>query len=58
MGVGIVAIRINLYRSADTPTLIEYRTGATSGECETNAWQIYNGTSFISQGWVQIRLTG
>jgi len=58
MGSGEASITTNVYRSGDTPTTIEYRTGATQGVCEAAGWSVYNGTSFTSLGWVQIRLTG
>jgi hypothetical protein len=58
MGAGVATITTNVYRSGDAPTTVEYRTGATQGACEAAGWSVYNGTSFNSLGWVQIRLTG
>jgi hypothetical protein len=58
MGSGEATITTNVYRPGDAPTNIEYRTGADQATCEAAGWSVYNGTSFTSLGWVQIRLTG
>jgi hypothetical protein len=58
LGAGEARINVNDYKVGDTPTTIEYKTGDSQATCEADAWNVYDGTSFTSLGWVQIRLTG
>lgn len=53
---GAVEIKIvyDKYQAGSGSGLIQYRTGATRGACETVGWNAYAG-HFTSLGWIQAR---
>lgn len=57
LGIGTAEIKINLYKagSGGTPT-VYYKTGADATACESDSWHLYNGSSFVSLGWIKVRL--
>lgn len=56
LGTMTAIIEIDKYQSGSGPTpTIEYRTATTRSGCLAASWNNY-GTSFISLGWIQIRL--
>ena len=57
LGVMTAIIRINKYQTGYGPApVIQYRTAATNAALSLASWNTYNGVSFVSLGWVQIRL--
>jgi hypothetical protein len=57
IGSGTFTIPMNQYRVGSGPdATVYYRTGATKAACEGAGWSLYNGTSFTSSGWSQVRL--
>ncbi len=57
LGDGTAEILIDNYQTGSGPApTIQYRTSATGAGLTALSWTTYNGVSFISLGWVQIRL--
>ena len=56
LGAGNAVIRIDKYNTGSGTVLVEYRTGATQAACLAASYATYVG-SFVSLGWVQIRIT-
>jgi len=53
---GYMTIFNNKYSSASSGFTIKYKTGATSEDCESDEWNVYNGSSFNCLGWVKLRV--
>ena len=56
---GFAVIRLNKYKFGSDSTCdvnIEYRTASTKTGLSSESYQAYDGTSFISLGWVQVKL--
>jgi len=57
LGAGEAEILIDKYQTGSGPApVIQYRTAATGAGLTAAIWTVYNGVSFTSLGWVQIRL--
>ena len=57
LGAGEAEILIDKYQAGSGPVpIIEYRTAATGASLIAASWNVYNGVSFTSLGWVQIRM--
>lgn len=57
LGAGLAEILIDNYGTGSGPApIIQYRTATTGSGLNGLNWLLYNGTSFLSLGWVQIRL--
>jgi hypothetical protein len=49
-------IKVDKYMTGYGPApVIEYRTAATKVALLAASWNVYNGVSFLSLGWIQIR---
>jgi hypothetical protein len=58
LGICPAVIRLNAFgagASGNLP-LAYYKTGATPPLCSADSWHLYNGVSFESAGWIQVRL--
>ena len=58
-GIGIAKIIMDKYPGATggPVPVVEYKTGNSEANCEADSWHIYNGHSFISQGWIKMRVS-
>jgi hypothetical protein len=57
LGAGEAEILIDNYGTGSGPApTIQYKTAATGAGLTAASWTTYNGVSFTSLGWVQIRL--
>jgi hypothetical protein len=36
--------------------ILQYKTGSSEIECLSDIWHVYNGISFRSLGWVQLKI--
>jgi len=56
LGAMTAIIRIDKYQTGSGPApIIQYRTAANRIALFLAAWNVYNGVSFTSLGWIQIR---
>jgi hypothetical protein len=57
LGTMTAIIRVDKYQTGSGPaSLIQYRTATTEAGVLSATWFTYNGVSFTSLGWIQIRL--
>jgi len=50
-------IQVDKYNTGSGPApVVQYKTATTSGGLGAAIWTVYNGVSFVSLGWIQIRL--
>jgi len=57
LGAFTAVIRIDKYQTGSGPApVIQYRTATTNGGLSIATWFTYDGVSFVSLGWIQIRL--
>lgn len=58
LGSMAAIIRIDKYQSGSGPApTIHYKTSATEAGLGAASWTLYDGVSFVSLGWIQLRLT-
>jgi hypothetical protein len=57
LGIGSGCINTNVYYSGEGVVIIEFKTGATEVACEASDWQLYNGVSFDSLGYIKIKIS-
>ena len=58
LGVMTAVIKIDKYLTGSGPTpIIHYKTSATGAGLPGATWTLYDGVSFVSLGWIQLRLT-
>ena len=56
LGTMTAVIKVDKYMTGYGPApVIQYRTAATKATLLVTAWSTYNGVSFTSLGWIQIR---
>jgi len=55
-GTGFVSLSQNVYDTSGDDAIMEYRHGATEGDCTSDTWKTYTGT-FTSLGYAQIKLS-
>jgi len=55
VGTGAMVIRIDKYKTGSgSLSTIYYKTGSSKANCLADSWN--SGTSFVSLGWIQVRL--
>ena len=58
LGAITAVIKIDKYLTGSGPTpIIHYKTSATGAGLPGATWTLYDGVSFVSLGWIQLRLT-
>jgi len=58
LGAIEAVIRIDKYQTGSGPVpIIHYKTSATKAGLTAASWVLYDGVSFTSLGWIQLRLT-
>ena len=58
LGAMTAVIKIDKYLTGSGPTpIIHYKTSATGAGLPGATWTLYDGVSFDSLGWIQLRLT-
>ena len=55
LGTGYFMITVDKYNTGSGTILVQYKTGATSGDCGSDTWRDYSDF-LISLGYVQIKL--
>jgi hypothetical protein len=51
-------IRVDKYQTGSGPApVIHYKTAVTSAGLGAAIWTLYDGVSFVSLGWIQLRIT-
>jgi len=54
-GANEMCIFLNQYSAGDSAT-VYYRTAAVLGDMSGASWTVYNGTSFTSLGYAQVKV--
>jgi len=50
-------IRVDKYQTGSGPApVIHYKTATTKAGLGAEVWTLYNGVSFVSLGWIQLRI--
>lgn len=58
LGSMIAVVRIDKYQTGSGPApVIQYKTASTAAGLAAESWTLYDGVSFLSLGWIQLRLT-
>jgi len=58
LGTMTAVIRVDKYQTGYGPSpVIHYKTAATGAGLSAASWTLYNGVSFVSLGWIQLRVT-
>ena len=58
LGSMTAIVRVDKYQTGSGPApVIHYKTAATSAGLGALSWTLYDGVSFTSLGWIQLRIT-
>jgi hypothetical protein len=58
LGTMTAVIRVDKYQTGSGPIpIIHYKTAATEAGLGIAVWTLYDGISFVSLGWIQLRIT-
>ena len=58
LGTMTAIIRVDKYQTGSGPIpIIHYKTATTEAGLVAASWTLYNGVSFTSLGWIQLRIT-
>ena len=57
LGIMTAQVARDTYKTGTgEPVTISYKTGDTEKKCNEEDWHVYDGISFISLGWVKIKV--
>ena len=53
----IAIVKVDKYQTGSGPApIIQYKTASTEFGLIAESWTLYDGVSFLSLGWIQLRL--
>ena len=57
LGNMIAVVKVDKYQTGSGPApIIQYKTASTEAGLIAESWTLYDGVSFLSLGWIQLRL--